>query len=340
MKRTINTIALFVVAIALAACGAQPAGNVATNTTNNNANAGKPAAAEPTSDALLALDKQANEAYFKGDSKFFEGFLSDKFSRPGHAGSRAAELKGIAGTKCDMKSFSLDEPKMLKVDNDTYVLSYKGTFDGTCNDGPGGKVEKSPSPVRAATVFVRNGDKWQAAFHTENAITSNMNPTAPVAEAPKKEVSTAEANKTANTNSNSNSPAATDAPTMTKSANTDALVKAELAGWEAWKNKDTKGLDALTAKNAALLNASGSWLDDRAGIIKYWAEMPCEGVTKVDVKDGVGIQLSPTAEMLIFNGWSDGTCYGSKNGTQNMMSVYVKEGDAWKMAFGYSGPTL
>src|SRR5436189_196126 len=50
------------------------------------------------------------------------------------------------------------------------VLTYEGTYDGTCNDGAGGKSTKIPSPMRAATVLVRNGDKWQAAWHSETAI--------------------------------------------------------------------------------------------------------------------------------------------------------------------------
>ena len=60
----------------VAACGA-PAVNTGANTANTNANTNttKPVAAAPTADALMALDKQANEAYVKGDSKFFERML-------------------------------------------------------------------------------------------------------------------------------------------------------------------------------------------------------------------------------------------------------------------------
>jgi len=74
MKTIVVTVFLGLAALMLAACGTP-----ATNTTaNTNANTTKPTAAAPTADALLALDKQANQAYFKSDSKFFEGMLSDK----------------------------------------------------------------------------------------------------------------------------------------------------------------------------------------------------------------------------------------------------------------------
>ncbi|HEV7701563.1 MAG TPA: nuclear transport factor 2 family protein [Pyrinomonadaceae bacterium] len=336
MKRIILTVALCVTGLGLASCGAPAANNGGNANSNSNANAAKPMAAAPTADSLLAMDKQANEAYFKGDSKFFEGFMSDKFAWAGQKSDKAGSVAMIAKSKCDVKSFNLDEPQMSKIDDDTYALTYKGTFDGECNDGPGSAMKKLPSPVRGATVFIRNGDKWQAAFHAENPIsTGSKNPAAETkTEEPKKEDKPA-ANSTANSNANT-APAA---PAATKSANTDALAKAELAGWEAWQKKDAKGLDAVTAKNVTIVNSNGDVMTDRAAIIKYWAEMPCEGVTKVDVKDPFGIAFSANTEMLTFHGWSDGSCFGSKNGTQPAMSIYVKEGDAWKLAYSINGPT-
>ena len=70
MKRITLFILMAAASVFFAACGAP-----ATNNVNSNANTTRPTAAAPTADALLALDKQANEAYIKGDSKFFEGFL-------------------------------------------------------------------------------------------------------------------------------------------------------------------------------------------------------------------------------------------------------------------------
>lgn len=78
-------------------------------------------------------------------------------------------LKMIGGVKCDVKEgWSPSEPHMEKIDDDTYVLIYKSAMDGTCTSN--GKTEKQPSPTRAATLWVRNGEKWQAAFHGENPI--------------------------------------------------------------------------------------------------------------------------------------------------------------------------
>jgi hypothetical protein len=299
--------------------------------TNTNSNAAKPVAAAPTTDTLLALDKQANEAYFKGDSKFFEDFLNDKFAMITGDGTRvdkAMAVKQIAGVKCDVKEgWKLEEPQMSRIDDNTYVLSYKGTFDGTCTEN--GKSMKIPSPIRAASVVVRNGDKWQGVFHGENMIIDPKNPPPPPAKPEAKKDETAKADNTAAANSNAAAPAK-----ATPSANTDALVKIHNSGWEAWKAHDAKKLEELTTANFTLLDPMGGWHANKADIIKYWTEgMKCEGVNNVKFGDGFSTALSPTVELLTGRGTADGTCDGQKNGDLLTGAIYVKEGDTWKLAF-------
>lgn len=338
------TICVLTAALAalMAACGA-PAGNTGTNANananiNSNANMAKPMAAAPTKDALFAMEKQANGAWIKGDTKFFDGFLSDKFVEyaDGKRMAKADVTKMIADSKCDIKTWSLEDPQMAMIDADTAVISYKGNFDGTCLDDKG-KQMKVPSPVRAASVYIRNGDKWQGAFHGENPI---IDPKSPPKAAPatpaKKEVAKKDDKTAANSNAASNTAAPAKA---TPDPNTDALVKVELAGWEAWKAKDAKKLDDFTAKSASIVGSDGMWLGNRADVIKYWAEMPCENIKTVSVTDGFATALSPTVEMLTLKGTADGTCYGQKNGSQHAVSVYAKEGDSWKLAFSFSYPT-
>src|SRR5882672_9540799 len=247
MKKITLFILLAVAATFFAACGG-PAANTGAN--NANTNTTKPVAAAPPAGALMALDKQANEAYVKGDAKFFEGMLSDKFVILTDAGQRmdkAATVKMIASVKCEIKSMDLTEPAMSMIDADTYALSYKAAWDGTCN-GPDGKRAKVPSPIRSASIWVRSGDKWQAVFHGENLIVDPKAPTPPPAPAAKKE----EPKKDVKTAANSNTSANTAAPARaTPDANTDALVKVELALWEAWKEHDAKKLDALMAKDVS-----------------------------------------------------------------------------------------
>jgi ketosteroid isomerase-like protein len=245
---------------------------------------------------------------------------------------KAMAVKQIAGVKCDIKEgWKLEEPQMAKIDDNTYVLSYKGTFDGTCTEN--GKTMKAPSPVRAASVFVRNGDKWQGVFHGENLIIDPKNPPAPPAKTEAKKDDAANANAKADNSAASNSTAAAPAK-PTPSANTDALVKIHNSGWEAWKAKDAKKLEELTSANFTLLDPMGGWHGSKAEIIKFWTEgMKCEGVNNVKFGDGVSTALSPTVELLTGKGTADGKCDGQPNGDLLTAAVYVKEGDAWKLAF-------
>jgi len=333
MNKFWKYVLLTCASLVFGACGPaadnKPAAN---NAAVANTNAAKPAPAPASMDALLALDKQANDAYFKSDSKFFDGFLNDKFVMVdgGKRVDKATAVKMIGTNKCEMKELKLEEPQMATVDADTAVLIYKATYDGTCA-GPDGKQMKVPSPTRAATVWVRSGDKWQPIFHGENAI---LDPKAPPAAKSGNKMAARDDKAAAN----SNTAAAPAAPAT--SPNTDALVKAELAGWEAWKSKDAKKLEEVTAKNVAIVGGDGTAMTNKADIVKFWAEMPCENVKNVSVTDGFATALSPTVEMLTFNGKADGTCFGQKNGVQPSMSIYVKEGDAWKLAFGFSHSTM
>jgi hypothetical protein len=337
MKKTLQFILLAAASTFVAACGA-PAANTGAN--NANTNTTKPVAAAPTADALMAFDKQANEAYVKGDSKFFEGMLSDKFVILAGGGQRmdkAATVKMIASVKCDIKSMDLTEPAMSMIDRDTYALSYKATWDGTCSD-PDRKPMKVPSPIRSASIWVRSGDKWQAVFHGENLIVDPKNPVAPAAP-PKKPAAPAkkeEPKKDDKTAANSNTAPNTAASARaTPDANTDALVKVELALWEAWKEHDARKLDALMARDVSFVNIFGTYLATRADAMKDWTGANCQ-VKSVSVTDGFATALSPTVEMLTRKGTADGTCGGQNVGGTAIwgVSIYVKDGDAWKFAFG------
>jgi hypothetical protein len=316
-----------ITAVAFSGCG--PAGTNIGNTSNTNTNTAKPAAAAPTAETLLALEKQVTEAYIKGDGKVFETFLNEKFGmvEGGMHVDKTMAVKMISGIKCDVKTWSHAEPQMTMIDADTYGLTYKATYDGTCTWE--GRTEKLPASARTATVWVRSGDKWQLVFSGENPTVDPKNPPPPAKPEAKKDES--KPGDKAASNSNSAVPAA---PAPAKSVNTDALVALEKSGWEAWKAKDVKKLEELSAKSLTIITGEGGVLD-RAGAIKYWTEMPCENVKTVDVKNGFGTTLSANAEMLMFTGWADGTCYGQKNGSQEGMSLYVKEGGAWKLAFAF-----
>ncbi len=329
MTRLMLFTTVSLAALIFNACGAPADNKPAALTNATNANTAKPTAAAPTKEALLAIDKQANDAYMKGDLKAFEGLLSDKMVMFDHGQrmDKAAMMKMASGVKCDVKDgWTLDDAQMSMIDADTYVLSYKGTFDGSCTFE--GKTDKMPSPVRAASVYVRSGDKWLAAFHGENPIIDPKNP--PKAE-PKKEEPKKESAKKDEPKKDDK---AAEAKPAAGDGNTDALVKIHTSGWEAFKAKDAKGFEAMSSANLSLVDPGGNWMSGKAAVIKQWTEtMKCEGITKTSVTNGIAAALSPTVEILNVTGTADGTCDGQKNGPLNQTAFYVKEGEAWKLAF-------
>ncbi|MEO5718141.1 MAG: nuclear transport factor 2 family protein [Chthoniobacterales bacterium] len=314
-------------AVVFPACAAH-ADNAPAETANVNSNAGKPVAPAPTTDALLALEKQAAEAYIQGNGKFFAGFLSERFvMREGGARlSKPEVVKRISGVKCKVKGgWTLTEPQLSKIDNDTYVLSYKSNMEGSCTVD--GKTEKMPSPVRAVTILARKGQRWQAVFHGENLIVDPKAASTTDKEGePKKDD-----NAAANTNR-----AATSAPANPL---TTDLMAAENSVWEAWKNKDAKKVEDLTARDIAFVNIFGTYFANKAEAIKDWTGATCE-VTSFTLTDGAATAISPTVGLLTLTGTATGTCGGQDISGQKIYgnSVYVKEGDTWKWAFGFNSP--
>jgi len=337
--------------------------------------------AAPTKEALLELDKKANEAWIKGDKAHFEGMLSDKFVSYdyGERMDRAGVLAMIGTSKCDIKTWSLEDPQMSTIDADTYVISYKANFDGSCT-GPDGKSMKVPSPIRAASIWVRSGDTWKGAYHGETPIIDPKAPPAAPAKAeakrpePKKPAADAdsaaadtaaadlaqddaETAKEKAASSQDEKKAASTAKKeepkkaggtgsmpggakVTPSANTDALAALHASGWEAFKNKDAKWFDANLTNTIAFVDPTG-WHSGKAEVIKLWTEtMKCTGITKTSFTGAVATALSPTVEILTGIGTADGTCDGQKNGPLYNTAVYVKEGAAWKLAFLFEAPPM
>jgi hypothetical protein len=198
---------------------------------------------------------------------------------------------------------------------------------------PTGKSEKTPSPVRAATVVTRNGDKWQAVWHGETPIVD------PKSSTPPKPMSPGSPSKMSNSNSNSNSSsmANTSASTSSSGGNVDALAAAERSGWEAWKNHDNAKLQTLSTAGASFVDLFGSYAANQAETLKLWNGEGCT-ITNTNVSDTSGTMLSPTTGVLYFKATADGTCNGMKVMPVWGTSFYVKDGDAWKLAFGFETP--
>lgn len=303
-------IKYFAAALVLIAC----AGNVPANNANaaNRVEEATPAA--PTNDAFVTLEKSAYEAWKSKDAKFWDTFLSDAFVGWGPSGrlDKASATKQYTGTDCEIKSYALSDEQIQSLGNDAALITHKTAVDGTCNG------QEVPASSWVATVYVRDGDRWKAAFHAEAPI---VDPKA----APAKPVDVNETSQ-----KDEAKPAARD-------AGTDALVALERNVWEAWRRHDTKQMGDLTASDISFINIFGTHLANKTDALKDWSAPYCD-VKSVSITDAAGTMLSPTVGILTFKAAADGTCYGQKVGPIWGTSVYVRHGDVWKWTFGINLP--
>lgn len=117
---------------------------------------------------IIASEKKLWEGWKNKDVKPFRAALwstTVMVSEGGVAG-REDLLKIVPAHDCDVRSYSLSDFKLTWLDNNTTVLTYKGTQEGTC----GGTA--LPGTVWASSVWVRRNGKWYVATHQETPAAS------------------------------------------------------------------------------------------------------------------------------------------------------------------------
>lgn len=330
MKTLLHSALMAVGALLLASCAPPAANNANAGNSIANASTAK-TGAPPTVDALKALEVKAFDAWKNKDGKFFEGFLADNFTMLGQNGQmldKTATVIEISGHKCEVKSFSFSDEKMVIAGADAGVMVMKVTVDGACPDDKGVQ-QKMPSPGISATVYVRSGSDWKGAFHKEvdivdpTTIKSDDKPKPPPAPRAKE-------GKEANTNKAGETKPAGD-------ANTDALLAVEKRLWEAWRSRDAKPMEDIIASDFLFVDIFGNVIGSKADAIKAWTtDNKCE-VKSFSLADASSVSITKDASILQFKATTDGTCSGVPlNFTIWGSGVYVREGDRWKYVFGFN----
>ena len=268
----------------------------------------------PAKDVLIALEHAANEAWKTKDAKFWDSFLSDKFVGYGTSGKldKAAAAKEFHGAECEIKRSALSDERITQLDPDVALLTYRSITDGKC----GG--QKVPAESSAASLFVREGDKWKNVFHAEAAIVD-----------PKAAFSSPIVKRKPPQSAKPGSP--------NQDADTESLLTAEKAIWEAWKDRNHTKLETLTTEEMSFINIFGTYFASKADALKDWTSPGCD-VKSVSVTNPTARILSPKVAVLTFNGAADSTCFGQKVGPIWGTSVYVKTGDQWRWCFGINLP--
>jgi Domain of unknown function (DUF4440) len=268
----------------------------------------------PTEAALVSLEKSAYEAWKSKDAKFWNTFLSDNFVGWGASGrlDKASATKEYTGADCEIKSYAISNVQMSPLRQEAAIITHQITVNGAC----GG--QKIPPSSWVAGVYVRDGDRWKAAFHAEAVV---VDPAAPPARPVARKVGSPEKQTRS----------------IDRDAHTDALLALEKTVWEAWKDHDAKRLDGLTATKLQFINIFGIHLASKAEALKNWSGEGCD-VKTVALTDAAATMLSPTVGILTFQASADGTCFGQKVGPVWGSSIYVKDGDTWKWNSGINLP--
>jgi hypothetical protein len=113
---------------------------------------------------LVAMEKKLWEAWKNKDAKPFRSSLSADALLVGDTGlmNKEATIKEISENDCVVNSYELSDFKLVRLNSDSALLTYKGTQDGTC----GGQT--LPAAVWATSAFVRRGGRWLNAYHQES----------------------------------------------------------------------------------------------------------------------------------------------------------------------------
>ena len=357
MNKIVYLMFLAVIAAIFTGCTPPANTNTAANA-NTNANT-KPGPAAPTVAALKEIETKAFEAYKNKDGKFFEGMLDDKFVMGGMAGQKvdkAATVKEISEHKCVINSFAFADEKMVPLGADAAAIVMKVTVDGTCPDAKGTQ-EKMPSPAMSASVYVRSGETWKAAYHNEIPVVDPKaapaktdEKAAPAPPAKKEEAKppvVTNANKPAagNTNaaskstaSNSNTANSANASASTSSDMTAAWADMEKKGWEAWQKKDPAWFESNLASNMLFVDLFGSVAASKADAIKRWTtDNKCE-ISSVSITDTSSVSLGKDAGILMYKGDAKGTCEGMAVKPLWGTTILVNEGGTWKAAVILENP--
>lgn len=125
-------------------------GNMASNESENSIEA-----------TLIAREKEVWEFIKKKDVQGFSSALADDqlYVNGDGVHTKAETVKSVAeGTLSD---YSLDEWKVLMIDKDTALVTYKVTVKGTVNG------QEVSSVTRESTVWARRGGKWLGVFHQD-----------------------------------------------------------------------------------------------------------------------------------------------------------------------------
>jgi len=121
------------------------------------------AASGPVRDTIIAIERQAWEAWKRKDAAFFRTLLLPDAAYVSATGVSTREdiAHGIETDTCKVGGYVLRNEEVHSLTPDVALLTLRAMSDVTCGD------QAVHSDAWSTTVYVRRGDTWKAAFHQE-----------------------------------------------------------------------------------------------------------------------------------------------------------------------------
>jgi hypothetical protein len=190
---------------------------------------------------MIAKEKAAWDTLKQKDTAAFGNLLASDYIEVTDAG-----VLDKAGIVSDVKDLNLTDAtfsdwKMLPIDNDAAILTYKTTLKGTYKG-----QDIPPGPYYSAAAWVNRDGKW-VAFYYQQALIKTMPPPPPAASASKPENAAA-------------SPAATAAATGSDPIANEKIV------WDAFKSRNLDAFAALL--DPAFVEIEQTGVYDKAAAVK------------------------------------------------------------------------
>lgn len=119
---------------------------------------------------------------------------------------------------------------------------------------------------------------------------------------------------------------------QSKDAVEKALQGKEQAGWQAWKDKDTKAFDEMLPDSSINI-VGGSIENGKSNIMKDMAAANC-AVASFGLSDFTYIWLDKDTVLMTYKASQDGTCSGNKIPPKVIASsIWQKQGGKWVSPF-------
>lgn len=298
MKKIFLLVSLLALA---AACATEPSGNK-DMTANANKGTEMKSTAGPTEADLAAKEKAGWEAVKKKDLDAFGKLLASDYIEAMDDGVRD-KAASIAGVKdLELTEYNLSDWKMLPIDKDAAIITYKATAKGTYK---GEAIP--PGPYYEAAAYVNRNGEWVAIYYQETLSKPPMPMASPAA---------------------GKSPKAASSPMKMAETTSDVTANEKLV-WDALKSKNYDAFASYLASDSMEIEADGVW--DKAGSVKGVQGFDASKATLSDWKT---VKMDDDASLVTYTVMNP----GMKPDKEYHSTIWTSRGGKWQAYFHMGTP--